>query len=116
MDSTPQTFSEVAASMIDWSPLTTGDLATVVLGTAALTLASIGLWMMRTASRQRNAQLDAMTRRMDENAETMTRRMDENAETMTRHMDAQTEALREQTATLRTATEALAVLVARSQN
>ena len=48
-------------SWVLWEPLTTGELLTAGLGTAALTLAACGLWMMRTASADRNRQLDAQS-------------------------------------------------------
>ena len=70
-----------------WEPLTPGDLLaagmTVVFGTAALSLAAIGLWQMRVASTARNRQLDAMLAMLDERTAALTRGL----ETVTRGLE-----------------------------
>lgn len=60
-----------AGAWVVWEPVTTGDLLTVALGLAALTLASCGLWSMRTASATRNRQLDARTETLTQHSETL---------------------------------------------
>ncbi len=60
-----------SATWVVWEPLTTGDLLTVTLGLAALTLAACGLWLMRTASAARNRQLDAQTETLARHSETL---------------------------------------------
>jgi len=60
-----------STAWVGWEPLTTGDLLTVTLGLAALTLATCGLWSMRTASAVRNRQLDAQTETLARHSETL---------------------------------------------
>ena len=71
------------ARWVVWEPLTTGDLLTVVLGMTALTLATIGLWQMRTASAARNRQLDAQTETLTRQSATLARQ----SETLARHSE-----------------------------
>ena len=59
------------AAWVVWTPLTTGDLMMGVLGMAALTVAVVGLLMMRRASIDRNRQLDALDRRVEQQGDTL---------------------------------------------
>ena len=88
------------APWVVWEPLTTGDCLTAALGLTALTLAACGLWMMWTASAQRNRQLDAQTATLARHSEILAQHSEILAQ--------QSESLARQNETLAQHTESLA--------
>ena len=98
------------APWVVWEPLTTGDCLTAALGLTALTLAACGLWMMWTASAQRNRQLDAQTATLERHSEILAQQSESLArqnETLAQH----TESLARQNEGLARQSETLAALV-----
>ena len=91
------------APWVVWEPLTTGDCLTAALGLTALSLAACGLWMMWTASAQRNRQLDAQTATLARHSEILAQHSEILAQ--------QTESLAQHTESLARQSETLAVLV-----
>ena len=107
----PDLTTTVSQPWVVWQPLTLAEGLTLMLGVAALGLATYGLWQMRVASEQRNRQLDArseslavLTRMLDdrtaaqsESLAALTRMLDERTAALTRSL----ETVIEQTAPLR---------------